>query len=200
MCKEFNQSYIFVEDFKPSHYENAKFDWLLNLWGSYIFKNDVFQIVNDTLNIHPSLLPYGRGKDPIVWSIQDGVMGGATVLRMNEAVDAGDIWVQEAVPYEMPTTGGDLYDKVIAKCIELFISNWEAIRSHRIQATKQGATSCPTRKRKDLNADRLIDFDKLDESERRLLRRILSHDFGSNYSSQIRFKDRVYSIKLQMEE
>lgn len=200
VCQKYNQDYILLADFKPEMIEDRRFDWLLNLWGSYIFKDNVFSRVNDTLNIHPSLLPYGRGKDPVVWSIQENMPGGATVLRMNAAVDAGDIWAQTRIDYTLPITGGALYSKVIPACIQGFLDHWENIRAGRVSAQVQTETTCPTRKRKDLLADRLIDFDSLEPAQQQLLRRILSHDFGSGYSSHIKFGDDIYEIRLDLKK
>lgn len=51
------------------------------------------------LNVHPSLLPAGRGPDPVSEAFQRGeTMTGVTIHLMDEGFDTGPIVVQEAVP------------------------------------------------------------------------------------------------------
>jgi methionyl-tRNA formyltransferase len=51
------------------------------------------------IGFHPTLLPYGRGRAPIAWILLDGVPGAATLFRMTEDADAGEILAQ--VPYDV---------------------------------------------------------------------------------------------------
>lgn len=49
-------------------------------------------------NVHPSLLPTGRGPDPVFWTLRRGEpRTGATVHRMDGGFDTGPIVAQEAV-------------------------------------------------------------------------------------------------------
>jgi folate-dependent phosphoribosylglycinamide formyltransferase PurN len=57
-----------IERFK--NFEDNSIDWLLNLWGGHIFDESFLSKFKKTLNIHPSLLPYCRGRDPIVWALR----------------------------------------------------------------------------------------------------------------------------------
>ena len=50
------------------------------------------------LNLHPSLLPFYRGPQPLFWQLRDGALTGATVHYMDEGLDTGDIAAQIAVP------------------------------------------------------------------------------------------------------
>jgi methionyl-tRNA formyltransferase len=50
------------------------------------------------LNIHPSLLPQGRGPDPVFWVYRHGVTEtGVTVHLMDEGLDTGPILAQQRV-------------------------------------------------------------------------------------------------------
>jgi methionyl-tRNA formyltransferase len=50
------------------------------------------------LNLHPSLLPDGRGPEPVFWAFRGGMVEtGVTLHLMNEAFDAGPIIRQERV-------------------------------------------------------------------------------------------------------
>jgi methionyl-tRNA formyltransferase len=53
------------------------------------------------LNLHPSLLPAYRGPNPLFWILRNGEhRSGVTVHLMDEALDTGDILLQEA--FELP--------------------------------------------------------------------------------------------------
>src|SRR5262249_55294209 len=47
-----------------------------------------------TLNLHPSLLPHGRGKDPNFWTIVERCPFGVSVHHVVDEIDAGDIAFQ----------------------------------------------------------------------------------------------------------
>lgn len=51
------------------------------------------------LNLHPSLLPDGRGPEPVFWAFRRGLREtGVTLHLMDEAFDAGPIVAQRRVP------------------------------------------------------------------------------------------------------
>jgi methionyl-tRNA formyltransferase len=50
------------------------------------------------LNVHPSLLPRGRGADPIFWTFRNGDReSGVTIHLMDDGFDTGPILLQESV-------------------------------------------------------------------------------------------------------
>ncbi|MFW5941569.1 MAG: methionyl-tRNA formyltransferase [Chloroflexota bacterium] len=60
------------------------------------------------LNLHPSLLPAYRGPFPLFWQLRDGLEeGGVTVHFMSEALDAGDIALQESLVWPEGLTGAE---------------------------------------------------------------------------------------------
>jgi methionyl-tRNA formyltransferase len=72
------------------------------------------------LNVHPSLLPAGRGPEPVFWTLRRGErMTGVTVHRMDAGFDTGPIVAQAEMPVpedisapeferELMTVGGRL--------------------------------------------------------------------------------------------
>lgn len=64
-------------------------------------------------NMHGSLLPRYRGRVPVNWAIIHGEREtGATLHRMVERPDAGEIVAQQAVPILPDDTARDVFDKV----------------------------------------------------------------------------------------
>lgn len=61
------------------------------------------------INIHPSLLPDLRGKDPVPGAILYRRDSGATCHYMNDKIDAGEIISQVIIPYSPDWEAGMLY-------------------------------------------------------------------------------------------
>ncbi|HSM57430.1 MAG TPA: formyltransferase family protein [Candidatus Sulfomarinibacteraceae bacterium] len=60
------------------------------------------------LNLHPSLLPAYRGPFPLFWQLRDGLTeGGVTVHVMSEALDVGDIVLQESLVWPDGLSGAE---------------------------------------------------------------------------------------------
>ncbi|NCQ55970.1 MAG: hypothetical protein GW748_07215 [Alphaproteobacteria bacterium] len=185
-----------LDDFSYDILKGKHFDWLLNLWGGYIFKKDILSIVKNSLNIHPSYLPYGRGRDPVVWAIRDSSPAGVTLHEINEEIDAGSIWHQEKISYQFPIKGEALYQNVINACIQTFKEQWPNIRELKYNKKPQKPLKSQIRKRKDLLEDQIIKYELLTENQRELLVRIIAHDFGEAYSSILEINGNQYQINL----
>jgi methionyl-tRNA formyltransferase len=62
------------------------------------------------LNVHPSLLPAGRGPEPVFWTLRRGVgVSGVTVHRMDTGLDTGPIVAQTTM---------DILDGIRAPALE----------------------------------------------------------------------------------
>lgn len=172
------------------------YDWLINIWGSYIFKEPLLAKVKNSVNLHPSLLPYGRGRDPVVWAIRDQAPAGATLHEITVGIDAGAIWTQVEVPYIFPVSGEQLYAKVERASVELFTAQWRNLRDGKLSARPQGRPELPTRKRKDLLSDRVIK-----DEDRAVILKLLAHDLGkSNYTAILNAEGKSYSVTLNIRE
>jgi len=183
-----------IEAQDPGHY-----DWLLNLWGGHIFKASVLSRARQSLNIHPSYLPFCRGRDPVVWAVRQGVPAGVTLHAITEGVDEGPIWYRERVDYQMPCKGGVLYDRVVDRAWRAFHEQWPEIRTTERQPWPQPAET-RTFRRVDLIADRDIDMAALaEETGESLLLRVLAHDFHPDYSAHINIGGVLYNIRLDIE-
>lgn len=175
------------------------YDWLLNLWGGYIFTKEIISRCHRTMNIHPAYLPYCRGRDPVVWAIRYGFRTGVTLHSITEGVDEGPIWYQEQLTYELPIRGVDLYNMVVTRCWKAFCEQWPRLRSGEVAAVAQPDLETGyTFRRRDLWVDRRIDIDS-DDAARDVILRLLAHDFAPNYSAQVVVGGRVYNATLCLE-
>lgn len=65
------------------------------------------------LNVHASLLPKYRGAAPINWVIISGEQEtGVSIIRMTEAMDAGDILLEKKIPIDDKDTAISLEEKL----------------------------------------------------------------------------------------
>jgi methionyl-tRNA formyltransferase len=65
------------------------------------------------INIHASLLPKWRGASPIQHAILAGdKVSGVTIMQMQQAMDAGDIWLQSECDITDEDTAQSLHDKL----------------------------------------------------------------------------------------
>lgn len=187
--------FIFVEDFRPEN--SKKYDWLLNLWGSKIFSSSELALASNSLNIHPSFLPYGKGSDPIICSIINGWPIGASIHQITEKIDSGKVFVQQSFSPEPLATGGQIYKKVIELCIDLFAKNWHMIRSGQILPSAVVGSDL-INKKISTETNRIKNLDNLKKSERDFLLWLLAYSFDESYTPQVSLRGENYKIRLQI--
>ena len=113
---------------KPDKFILDGTDRLLLLWWPHILKEDVINCVSDgVINLHPSYLPYNRGKHPYYWSLVDDTPAGVSIHLVTPGIDDGDILFQTKIETPITMTGEELYDKSINTIIDLFKINFHNI-------------------------------------------------------------------------
>jgi methionyl-tRNA formyltransferase len=66
-----------------------------------------------TVNLHGSLLPQYRGAAPINWAVINGEkQTGVTTFKLQQAIDTGNILLQESFPIGEKETAGDVHDRM----------------------------------------------------------------------------------------
>jgi methionyl-tRNA formyltransferase len=93
------------------------------------------------LNVHASLLPRYRGAAPIQWAIlNDERETGATIMKMNEGLDTGDLLASRSTPI-MPTDNAQtLQDRLAIIGAELLVKIVPAYVAGEIVPRKQPQT------------------------------------------------------------
>jgi methionyl-tRNA formyltransferase len=90
------------------------------------------------LNMHPSLLPKGRGQGPSTWPIINGdTETGQTIHWLDDGIDTGDVIAQKIVPIEREDTPSVLGGKLLKAGVELFIETWPLIEQGKSPRIKQ---------------------------------------------------------------
>ena len=83
--------------------------------------DDMYQV-----NIHPSVLPIGKGPWPMPVSILNGIDSGVTLHKLTDELDAGDIILQEVISNDSNDNLVTLTEKIANVAMELldtFLSN-----------------------------------------------------------------------------
>ena len=94
----------FLEDIKTTD-----FDFFISNGLPVILPEEIFCNRKKFVNIHPSLLPDLRGRDPVPGAILYRRDSGATCHLMNKGIDSGDIIAQVEIPYSDDLDAGLLY-------------------------------------------------------------------------------------------
>ena len=90
------------------------------------------------INLHGSLLPRYRGPCPWKWAILNGeTRSGATVQRMSEDLDCGDLLAQRELPIDPQDTGETLFLRISALAGPLLAETIEDYVAGRIEPWKQ---------------------------------------------------------------
>jgi len=82
--------------------------------AGYYHKITIFRDI-PTVNVHPSLLPHGKGSWPMPYYILEGLpYGGMSIHKAEEGFDEGDILVQR----KFPLSAQDNLESYMSKAIE----------------------------------------------------------------------------------
>jgi methionyl-tRNA formyltransferase len=91
------------------------------LFGHIFPESAIGRFNRNLINLHPSLLPIGRGADPIFWSIVEELPQGASIHRIDKSIDTGEIFIQEEIRVNSWLNSGQIYDLAMEKLYQLFI-------------------------------------------------------------------------------
>lgn len=119
---------IFENEFSTSELENS--DIVFLLWWPKIVKYEIRKLARvGFINMHPSYLPYCRGKDPYFWSIIEDVPFGLTLHFIDDGIDTGDIIFQHRIEIDDFDTGESLRNKSVALAPQFIADHFDAIKS-----------------------------------------------------------------------
>lgn len=187
IIKNFN---YFINAVKKNEY-----DWLLNLWGYKILKKDFLQKFKNNLNLHPSYLPYNRGRDPYYFSIMNKTPIGVCLHKMDETIDGGKYYIKKKIIIDFPMTAGKIFDQSLYEIKKLFLKNWLSIRNKKIKLKNLKLIN-KINKRKTLIQNNFINLDdKKYKRENFFVLNCLAQDF-SFLKQQIKLYGKIYNCKL----
>ncbi|MEZ4532465.1 MAG: formyltransferase family protein [Thermomicrobiales bacterium] len=93
-----------------------------------------------SINVHPSLLPEGRGPEPIFWAFRrDLRVTGVTLHHMDDGLDTGPIIAQRSVPIPTDATMASL-ERTLAIVGADMLGDVLSLRSHMVTSRAQPMT------------------------------------------------------------
>lgn len=91
-----------------------------------------------TFNLHGSLLPQYRGAAPIQWVVMNGeTETGLTTFFIDQAMDTGQILLQEKLSIGPTETAGALHDRMMEIGANLVVKTVDGLVSHHISLINQ---------------------------------------------------------------
>ena len=136
-------------------------DIVILAWWPHILKDELLDLGQRLLlNLHPSFLPHGRGKDPNFWAIVEQRPFGVTIHHVDAGIDAGDIAFQRKIPHGWEDTGKTLYEKATAAVVDLFRESYPRIVAFDVPRIPQDRAAATFHRRRELDPRSRIDLDR----------------------------------------
>ena len=119
---------------------------------------------------------------------------------MTEELDSGAIYVRKKIKKNNFITGKELYISTLKETKDIFCHNWIKIRNKVIRPRIKNTFS-KINKRKDLKNLSLIDLDNnKNDKILKFIKQVLSFDFSPNYNLAIKYKNKIYKVKVKINE
>ena len=175
-----------------------EYNWLLNILGFQILKKDFLSKFKNNLNLHPSYLPFNRGRDPYYFSILNRTPFGICIHRMDHTIDGGRYFIREKFNLQFPVKAKQVFNLSLKKIGEMFIKNWEKIKNNQTKLKKFDKKILKINMRKTLVKNNFLDLDnKMNKKEKLFVMNCLAQDFDF-LKMQIKIFDNIYDFKIDL--
>jgi methionyl-tRNA formyltransferase len=168
------------------------------LFGHVLPKELTGKFTGGILNLHPSLLPIGRGANPVSWSIIDGQPQGISLHLIDQQLDAGDLIFQKEIDASGKTTAGEVYEYAMLELFTAFQVNFPKWIAGELTPYPQSALGVTFHKSSELDALRMIkeeDFGSFGD----FIRRIQACTFSNGRVPQFEDNEgKIWEVELKM--
>lgn len=107
-------------------------------WSSLLKKELLMIPPLGVVGFHPTLLPFNRGRHPIIWALVLGLKRtGATFFFMDEGADSGDILSQQEVAIRDEDNAQSLYDRITDSALLQIDQFVPALQNNTYRRVKQ---------------------------------------------------------------
>ena len=149
------------------------------------------------VNIHTSVLPHNRGFHTSFWGIVDGTPLGATIHWMSEELDAGDIIAQASFQDDGLMSAGEVRQRQLALCVELFEAHLPAILAGEAPRTPQPPGGVFHHKR---DIGPATTFDQTDTITMEALLRLARATHFGPHGFYVRVGSRTFKVQASVSE
>ena len=142
--------------------------WVIGL--SQLVPDRLIRLANHGgVGFHPTMLPEGRGRAPVAWTILLNARAAATLFYLCDEPDAGDIIVQREVPVKPDDYSEDLIHRTNLVLGEAVLELAPRLQSNDLPRTPQDHSKATFYKKR-TPADGLIDWSASTDCVYRLIR------------------------------
>jgi len=162
---------------------NMQPDYIIVVGLSQLVKKEILTIpTKGCIGAHPSLLPKGRGRASIPWTIINGEKeSGMSVFFLEEGADSGDLIAQERFLLDERETAASLYEKSIIALYKIFGEIAPDIKAGLIAGTSQDHTKATFTSRR-VPVDGYIDWQQMNTEQINCLIRGTSFPYPGAYT------------------
>ena len=168
------------------------------LFGHILPKDITSKFTGGILNLHPSLLPIGRGANPVSWSIIDKQPQGISLHLIDQQLDAGDLIFQKEIDVSGKATAGEIYETAIFELFTAFLVNFPKWVNGELTPYPQSTLGATFHKSGALDALRMIreeDFGSFGD----FIRRIQACTFSNGKFALFQdYEGKIWEVELKM--
>lgn len=147
--------------------QRADLDYLLVIGWSQLVAPEIFPLVKRALvGMHPTLLPEGRGRAPIPWTILKGLKrSGVSMFELKPEADSGNIMGKREFDVSSDETATTLYKKASKAHVDLMRETWPKLAAGLLVGEPQDdekATHWPQRRPEDGEISLSMSLDQIE--------------------------------------
>jgi methionyl-tRNA formyltransferase len=171
------------------------------LWWPLILKKNVIDLAKyEVINLHPSYLPYYKGKDPNFWSILNDGPFGVSIHRVTTKVDSGDILFRKKINnFDYSLNSKDLYEICRDQLVGLFKEKYFILRKNKITRGKNNLKKLKINKRKDMIKKSFINLEKSYKAKY-LINLMRAKTFPPYEGVLFKKKNNIYSLSVDIKK
>ena len=178
--------------------KEKKFDFIILIFWPFIVDKKYFKKFNNSINFHPSFLPYHRGWYPHVHAKIKNEKWGVSLHQINEGIDTGDIWVQKKINIDLLLDNKQIYKIAKRQLFILFKKNYINIIEKNKIKKKQIIKTKFLKKKDVLIYDRLNLNSKF--SFRYFVNLFLARQWGNKSYLKLKYKENYYRMYLKIKK
>ncbi len=169
-------------------------------WWPYLLKGPILDAPrHGWLNLHPSYLPFNRGKNPNFWCLADATPCGVSLHYIDTGIDSGDVVARREVPVSWEDTGESIYLRSRDAIIDLFADSFESVRAGRLPGVKQDPHQGSFHRGAEMPAASRIDLDAA-TTPRRLFNLIRARMFPPHPTATFTDGTKTFSVQVVIRE
>lgn len=199
--KKINEKHKYIEDKEKFlfHLKNeSKFDWIICVYWPFIIDKKLFFKFKDSINFHPSYLPYCKGWYPNVIAKVFGFKYGVTLHRITKHVDGGPIWCQKRIGINLLDDSKKIYNTAQKEIMKIFKKNYQKIINNEIKPFKQNKVKNFFSKKLTNSLNKINLEKKMKVKD--LINLSFSRQFGNNTYMWFKYKNENYSFSIKVKK